>query len=104
MDQRSLERREKVPLDDDDLQELIEERLEADPVFHLGRDRRVRVEVEVNDGEVILHGAVRTAMDRRKADILARALGATTVDNQLRVEPEEPSAMPPRGNVRIRPA
>jgi osmotically-inducible protein OsmY len=104
MDQRSLERREKLPLDDEDLQELIEERLEADPVFHLGRDRRVRVEVEVNDGEVTLHGVVRTALDRRKADIVARALGATTVDNRLRVEPEEPSGLPPRGRLPVTPA
>ena len=88
---RSLERKEKPPLDDDDLQELIAERLDADPVFHFGRDRRVRVEVEVDDGEVTLHGVVRTALDRRKADILARALGATTVDNRLRVEPEDPA-------------
>jgi osmotically-inducible protein OsmY len=101
MDHRSLERREKVPLDDDDLQELIEDRLDADPVFHLGRDRRVRVEVEVNDGEVILHGVVRTALDRRKADIVARALGATTVDNRLQIEPDESSSVSPRGNVRI---
>ncbi len=96
MNQRSLERKEKLPLDDDDLQDLIEDRLDADPVFHLGRDRRVRVEVEVNDGEVILHGVVRTAMDRRKADILARALGATTVDNRLRVEPEDTPGTPRR--------
>ena len=92
----SLERKEKPPLDDDDLQELIADRLDADPVFHFGRERRARVEVEVDDGEVTLHGVVRTALDRRKADILARALGATTVDNHLRIEPEEPAAPPRR--------
>ena len=104
MNQRSLERREKPPLDDEDLQELIEERLEADPVFHLGRDRRVRVEVEVNDGEVILHGVVRTALDRRRADILARALGATTVDNRLLIEPDEPVATPSRRGFPVTPS
>lgn len=97
----TLERKEKPPLDDDDLQELITDRLDADPVFHFGRDRRTRVEVEVDDGEVTLHGVVRTALDRRKADILARALGATTVDNQLRIEPEEPAAASRRTSVPV---
>lgn len=103
MDDQPLERRKKLRLDDDDLQELIAERLDADPVFHLGRDRRVLVEVEVNDGKVILHGVVRTALVRRKADILARALGATTVDNRLRVDPEEPFGTS-HANIRISPA
>jgi hypothetical protein len=84
------ERKAKPPLDDDDLQELIAERLDADPVFQVGRGGRARVEVEVDDGEATLHGVVLSAFDRRKADILARALGATTVDNRLRVEPEDP--------------
>jgi len=104
VNQRSFERKEKPPLDDEGLQELIEERLDADPVFHIGRDRRVCVEVEVYDGEVTLHGVVRTALDRRKADILARALGATTVDNRLRVEPEDPSGSSPRGSIPVTPA
>jgi len=94
MNHRSLGRGEKPQLDDGDLQELIEERLGADPVFRFSRERRARVEVEVDDGEVTLHGVVRTALDRRKADILARALGASTVDNQLRVEPEDPQGSP----------
>ena len=104
MNPRSFVHKEKVPLDDDELQELIEDRLDADPVFHLGRDRRVRVEVEVDDGTVILHGVVRTALDRRKADILARALGATTVDNRLRVEPDDPLPTSRRRSVPVTPA
>lgn len=95
MHNRSIDTREKQALDDDDLEELIVQRLAADPVFQAGRDHRLRVEVEVNDGEVTLRGTVRTALDRRKADIVARALGATTVNNQLRVEPEAPSGPPP---------
>jgi hypothetical protein len=78
----------KPMLDDDDLQDLILERLHRDPVFHLGSGHRARVEVEVDAGEVTLRGIVRTPLDRRKADIIARALGATTVDNRLGVEEE----------------
>lgn len=95
------ERKEKPPLGDDDLQELIAERLDADPVFQVGPGGRARIEVEVDDGEATLHGVVLSAFDRRKADILARALGATTVDNRLRVEPEDPVATPRHGAIRI---
>lgn len=95
------ERKGKPPLGDDDLQELIAERLDADPVFQVGPGGRARIEVEVDDGEATLHGVVLSAFDRRKADILARALGATTVDNRLRVEPEDPVATPRHGGIRI---
>ena len=84
--------REKSLLDDDDLQHLIEERLDDDPTFHLGSGRRARFEVDVDDGAVTLRGVVRTALDRRKADIVARALGASTVDNRLRTDIEESMA------------
>lgn len=103
MNHRPLERKERRLLDDDDLQELIVEGLEADPAFHLGPHGRASVEVEVDDREVTLRGVVRTALDRRKADILARALGAATVDNQLRVEPEDPIAASRRGLPRQKP-
>lgn len=87
---------EKPLLDDDDLHDLIVQGLEGDPVFHLRNGRRVRFEVDVDDREVTLRGVVRTPLDRRKADILARALGATTVDNRLRVEeePTQPATVP----------
>jgi osmotically-inducible protein OsmY len=78
--------REKPALDDDELQELIADRIEDDPVFHLSNGRRARIGVEVDGGIAILRGQVRTALDKRRADILARALGAATVDNRLRVE------------------
>ncbi|MGE5357531.1 MAG: BON domain-containing protein [Bacteroidales bacterium] len=71
-------------LDDDELQQAIVDRLEDDPAFHNGR--RLRVTVEVDDGEVTVRGSVRTFLERRKVDIVARALGASTVDNQIVVE------------------
>ena len=74
------------PLDDEDLQQLITERIEEDPVFWTGSGRRrTYVTVEVEDGHVMLTGIVRSTLDRRRADILARALGAVSVDNRLAV-------------------
>jgi osmotically-inducible protein OsmY len=83
-------------LSDEELQQRIAERLEEDPSFWIGdkRRRRLAISVEADQGEVILSGVVRTPLDRRRADILARALGATTVDNRLRVE--EPTAGQPK--------
>lgn len=79
-------------LDDDELQLLIAERLDEDPSFWGGTGRnRTVILVEVNDGQVTLSGNVRSATDRRRADLLARALGASTVDNRLRVNDELPS-------------
>ena len=73
-------------LHDDELQHLILERIEEDGSFAVaaGRGRTV-INVQVSDGEVTLTGLVRTATDRRRADLLARAMGAAGVDNQLRV-------------------
>jgi osmotically-inducible protein OsmY len=76
-------------MEDEELQQLITERIEEDPVFWTGSGRRrTYVTVEVEDGHVILSGVVRSALDRRRADILARALGATTVDNRLSIADE----------------
>jgi osmotically-inducible protein OsmY len=75
------------PIEDDDLRQLIADRIDEDPAFWTGTGkRRTHVVVEVSDGEVTLTGVVRSMMDRRRADILARALGALSVDNRLRVE------------------
>jgi osmotically-inducible protein OsmY len=80
-------------LDDEDLQQLILERFDEDPAFWTGTGKsRVGITVEVDDGHVRLSGVVRSALDRRRADILARALGAAGVDNRLRVSDEVPSA------------
>jgi osmotically-inducible protein OsmY len=79
-------------LDDEELQLVITEQIEEDPTFWTGAGKlRVTIHVEVNDGHVTLSGVVRSASDRRRADILARALGATGVDNRLRV-PEKNSS------------
>lgn len=73
-------------LDDDELQQLITEKIDEDPTFWTGSGRRrVSIVVEVDDGFVTLSGLVRTASDARRADILARALGAAGVDNRLKV-------------------
>lgn len=73
-------------LHDDELQHLILERIEEDGSFAVaaGRGRTV-INVHVSDGEATLTGVVRTAADRRRADLLARAMGAASVENQLRV-------------------
>ena len=79
-------------LDDDELQILITERFDEDPSFWGGTGKnRAVITVEVNDGQVTLTGNVRTAADRRRADLLARALGAFGVENRLRVNDEVPS-------------
>src|SRR6185436_20416624 len=79
-------RNRQEPLEDEDLQQLITERIEEDPVFWTGSGRRrTYVTVEVEDGHVVLSGLVRSPLDRRRADILARALGAASVDNRLGV-------------------
>ncbi len=93
--------REKTPLDDDELQQLIADRIDDDPVFHLSNGRRARINVQVDDGEVTLSGLVRTPLDRRKADIMARALGASTVDNQLAVEEQNGQQQSKHGRRRV---
>ena len=76
-------------LDDDELQQVIQEQIEEDPTFWTGtRKDRTVINVQVDDGHVTLTGVVRTATDRRRADILARALGASGVDNRLRLHEE----------------
>ncbi len=76
-------------LDDDELQQVIQEQIEEDPTFWTGtRKERTVITVQVDDGHVTLTGVVRTAADRRRADILARALGASGVENRLRLHEE----------------
>ncbi len=76
-------------LDDDDLQETIVDHLEDDPAYRQGR--KLRITVEVSDGEVTVRGSVRTALERRKVDIIARALGAVTVNNEIVIADEHHS-------------
>jgi osmotically-inducible protein OsmY len=76
-------------LDDDELQQVIAEQIDEDPSFWTGGGKsRTVINVEVHDGQVTLTGVVRSVLDRRRADILARALGAFGVDNRLRVADE----------------
>ncbi len=78
-------------LEDDELQQLITERLDEDASFWTGTGRnRTAISVEVSDGHVTLTGVVRNAVDRRRADLLARSLGASGVDNRLEVAGEVP--------------
>ena len=78
-------------MEDPELQQLITERIDEDPAFWTGPGRRKTViTVEVEEGYVTLRGMVRTASERRRADILARALGAAGVDNRLQVADETP--------------
>ena len=82
-------------LDDDQLQQLITDRMEEDPSLWTGSGRnRTVINVQVDDGDVTLSGVVRNAMDRRRAELLARALGAGTVDNRLRIADETPGPKP----------
>ena len=75
--------------DDEALQRLITDRIDNDPAFWIGRGkRRTMIVVEVDEGYVTLSGIVRSAVERRRADILARALGAQGVDNRLQLEDE----------------
>lgn len=72
-------------LEDEELHQLIAEKIDEDPAFWMGSGkRRPNIVVEVEDGFVTLSGVVRTPLDARRADILARALGAAGVDNRLR--------------------
>lgn len=76
--------------DDDELLHVITERIDEDPAFVGTGRNRTSVAVDVEDGFVTLTGVVRTAMDRRRADIIARALGASGVDNRLRIAADVP--------------
>lgn len=79
-------------LHDDELQHLILERIEEDGSFAVAAGRgRTIINVHVSDGEVTLTGVVRSPADRRRADLLARAMGASSVDNQLRIADESPA-------------
>ena len=84
-------------LDDDELQLVITEQIEEDPSFWTGSGKnRTIINVEVNDGHATLRGVVRTTQDRRRADLLARALGASGVDNRLSVSDENRTPKPRR--------
>ena len=65
-------RNRQEPLEDEELQQLITERIEEDPVFWTGSGRRrTYVTVEVEDGHVVLSGLVRSPLDRRSRQLVA---------------------------------
>lgn len=73
--------------DDEALQRLITDGIHSDPVFWTGRgSRKTMIVVEVDEGYVTLIGIVRNVSERRRADIIARALGAAGVDNRLQLD------------------
>jgi osmotically-inducible protein OsmY len=76
-------------IDDDELETLITDKLDSDPAFWESRkSRKTMIVAVVDGGYVTLNGVVKSQLERRKADILARALGALGVDNRLRLETE----------------
>ena len=78
-------------IDDDALESLITEKIDTDPAFWESRkNRKTMIVVEVDGGYTTLNGVVKSQTERRKADILARALGALGVDNRLRLESDIP--------------
>jgi osmotically-inducible protein OsmY len=74
---------------DERLRRLIVARLHDDPAFWTAA-ARTQVKVVVDDGHVTLMGTVPSEAERRRADILARVLGAVSVDNQLEVQDADP--------------
>ncbi|MEO6213680.1 MAG: BON domain-containing protein [Vicinamibacterales bacterium] len=88
----AIRRAKQGMLEDEDLQALIAERIEEDGSFWVAAGKfRTVINVEVTDGHVSLNGTVRSAMDRRRADLLARALGAAGVENRLRIADGSPA-------------
>jgi osmotically-inducible protein OsmY len=84
----TIERKREI-LDDDTLEQLISSRIQDDSTFWTGAGyKRNSINVTVEEGEVTLTGVVRTQLERRRADLLARAVGALTVHNQLQVNEE----------------
>jgi len=71
------------PVDVDELEERIEDAIEDDSTF-----RGLDVDVEEDDGQLVLEGRVRTAAQKTAAETLAKGMaGTVAVVNRLRVEP-----------------
>ena len=70
------------PVDVDELEERIEDAFEDDTTF-----RGLDVDVEEDNGQLILEGRVRTAAQKTAAETLAKGMaGTVAVVNRLRVE------------------
>lgn len=73
--------RHRYRVNDDELEQLIAESIGNHPRFW-----GALIMIEVEHGYATLTGIVQTEMDRRRADLLARAHGALGVNNRLRLE------------------
>lgn len=76
-------------IDDEELLQRIVDRIDSDPAFWSdGGKRKAKpmIAVDVDEGYVTLSGTVRSRSEKRRADILARALGARGVENRLQLE------------------
>lgn len=73
--------REKAPVSDDQLYDLVKRRLANDPVVKGGA-----LEVEVHEGVVTLKGTVEQEKQKTKAERVTKKIsGVKQVDNQLQV-------------------
>lgn len=72
--------------DDERLRRLIIDHIENDETFLIRGELTTLIVVEVYEGYVTLSGLVRSDAERRRADMLARALGALGVHNRLHLE------------------
>lgn len=72
------------PIDNDELEERIEDAIEADTTF-----RGADIDVEEDNGQLILEGRVGTAALKAAAEAKAKGMaGSVVVVNRLRVEQE----------------
>lgn len=70
------------PVDVDELEERIEDAIEDDSTF-----RGLDIDVEEDDGQLVLEGEVRTAAQKAAAEAKAKGMaGTVVVVNRLRVE------------------
>lgn len=71
------------PRDVDDIEDQIEDAIEADSTL-----RALDIDVDEDDGQIVIEGAVNTAAQQSAVDALAKRLaGTVTVVNRLKVEP-----------------
>lgn len=68
-------------MDDDDVGELVRQRLDEDADFNVDT-----VAVEVRDGRVVVEGRVGTEGERQHVDQVLSALGAADFDNNVVVD------------------
>ena len=78
----SIEEGRARPVDVDELEERIEDAIEADSTF-----RGFDIDVEEDNGQLVLEGRVGTAALKSAAEALAKGMaGAVTIVNRLEVE------------------